>query len=551
MGKSSNEADVISAIQAIKKDPQLSIRAAARLYNIPETTLRRRRNKVPSRADTTPNCRKLTDEEEILLIQYIIDLDSRAQPPRHRDVEAMANRLLELRHDIPVGRNWVSSFIRRHPEVITRLSRQIDYQRVQCEDPDKYRAWFKLMENTIAKYNINTADIYNFDETGFAMGVISSEFVITSSERRQKARQAQQGNKQWATLVVCISPTGYSIPPYLIMAGKTHLSSWYENSPLPNNWAISVTENGWTTNKICLDWLEHFNKYTTNRKRGKYRLLILDGHESHQSTEFQLYCKQNNIITLCMPAHSSHKLQPLDVACFRPLKRAYGNAISNLMRARVTHITKEEFFPAIYTAYKASITKSNILGAFRGAGIRPFNPDYVISQLDVKLHTPSPPGSSDGLKLPWLPKTPSNPTEALSQTEYIEKRIRTHRNSSPSEIIESLNQMAKSTTKVMRRMALMEDEIQHLRDANNRLSRRQRVTKKQLQSGGSLTVKSGKLLASQTPSKVKRERDEDENSGPRKRTETRRRRCGRCGGIGHNSRTCENDVESIFSDSSI
>ena len=44
--------------------------------------------------------------------------------------------------------------------------------------------------------------------------------------------------------------------------------------------------------------------------------------------------------------------------------------------------------------------------------------------LNVKLYTPSPPGSSDGLKLPWLPKTPSNPTEALSQTEYIEKKDR-------------------------------------------------------------------------------------------------------------------------------
>jgi len=38
-------------------------------------------------------------------------------------------------------------------------------------------------------------DIYNFDETGFAMGIISSEMVVTSSERHQKGRKVQQGNK--------------------------------------------------------------------------------------------------------------------------------------------------------------------------------------------------------------------------------------------------------------------------------------------------------------------------------------------------------------------
>ncbi len=101
-----------------------------------------------------------------------------------------------------------------------------------------------------------------------------------------------------------------------------------------------------------------------------------------------------------MPAHSSHMLQPLDVACFRPLKRAYGDAINDLMRAKVTHITKEEFFPAVYSAHKASMTESNILGGFRGAGIYPFDPEHVISQLDVKLQTPSPPGTADGQELP-------------------------------------------------------------------------------------------------------------------------------------------------------
>jgi hypothetical protein len=38
---------------------------------------------------------------------------------------------------------------------------------------------FKEFNNTIVKYRINPADIYNTDETGFRIGVITGRTVIT------------------------------------------------------------------------------------------------------------------------------------------------------------------------------------------------------------------------------------------------------------------------------------------------------------------------------------------------------------------------------------
>ena len=61
-------------------------------------------------------------------------------------------------------------------------------------------------------------------------------------------------------------------------------------------------------------------------------MLIIDGHESHNSAEFQQYCKDHKIILLCMPLHLSHLLQPLNVGCFGPLKKAYGDKVNELMR---------------------------------------------------------------------------------------------------------------------------------------------------------------------------------------------------------------------------
>jgi hypothetical protein len=122
---------------------------------------------------------------------------------------------------------------------------------------------------------------------------------------------------------------------------------------------------------------------------GGYRLLIIDGHGSHCSVEFQDLCKEKNIILLYMPAHSSHLLQPLDVACFSPLKRRYGDVVSGLVRNCTNYISKERFLLAFKTAFNQSITKENIQASFRGAGLVPHDPQVVLSKLDVVLQTPA------------------------------------------------------------------------------------------------------------------------------------------------------------------
>jgi hypothetical protein len=92
-----------------------------------------------------------------------------------------------------------------------------------------------------------------------------------------------------------------------------------------------------------------------------------------------------------MPPYSSYLLQPLDVGCFLPLKRAYSREVKSLIRYYINHITKLEFLPAFKSAYDRSFTSANIYLAFRGAGLVPLYPDTVLLKLDVQLRTPTPP----------------------------------------------------------------------------------------------------------------------------------------------------------------
>ena len=137
----------------------------------------------------------------------------------------MANRLLADRDAPQVGKRWASNFVKRQPELKTRFFRRYDYKRAQCEDPDIINSWFALVRNTIAKYGIQESDIYNFDETGFMMGVISTGMVVTSSERRSSPKLAQPGDREWITVIQGVSSKGWTVPPFIIVSGKYHLST--------------------------------------------------------------------------------------------------------------------------------------------------------------------------------------------------------------------------------------------------------------------------------------------------------------------------------------
>lgn len=151
MPQKSKESDVQLAVQAKCRNPELSWRKLGRIYKCSPDIIQDRKQ---PRAVTNMAKRKLTKLEEDTIARRIIELDSRAFPPRMRYVQEMANILLRVRDASPVGKNWTSNFVRRRPDLRSRLNRRIDYMRAFNEDPITYRAWFKLVEDTIAKHDL-------------------------------------------------------------------------------------------------------------------------------------------------------------------------------------------------------------------------------------------------------------------------------------------------------------------------------------------------------------------------------------------------------------
>ncbi len=215
MSVQTQEARIILAIEAIRTSKKLSRRKAAKIYEVPESTLRDRMNGRTTVPERRPAAQNLTELEEGVIVNHILDRDSRGFSPRQADVEDMANYLRKCRRAKPVGKLWAHRFIQRRPELKTRFNRVYDFQRALCEDPELISAWFRLVENMRAKYGVVDGDFYNFDETGFPMGIITPGIVVTRADRRGRVKGIQPGNREWATAIICVNSEGWDVPLFL------------------------------------------------------------------------------------------------------------------------------------------------------------------------------------------------------------------------------------------------------------------------------------------------------------------------------------------------
>ena len=91
--------------------------------------------------------------------------------------------------------------------------------------------------------------------------------------------------------------------------------------------------------------------------------------------------------TICMSAHSSHLLQPLDIGCFTVLKRSYGQLVETRMRLGINHIDKLDFLEAYPKARNEAFKPDTIKHSFTAASLVLFNPDRVFSKLNIRLRT--------------------------------------------------------------------------------------------------------------------------------------------------------------------
>jgi hypothetical protein len=126
------------------------------------------------------------------------------------------------------------------------------------------------------------------------MGLAATAKVITRSEYHGKRASLQPGNREWVTLIELVNACGRALPPYIIFKGKVFIQSWFDE--LPKDSILDTSPNGWTTDTIGLSWLQmQFIPQVEPRSVGKWKLLILGGHSSHLTAQFDQICEDQSV----------------------------------------------------------------------------------------------------------------------------------------------------------------------------------------------------------------------------------------------------------------
>jgi hypothetical protein len=215
------------------------------------------------------------------------------------------------------------------------------------------------------------------------LSMLGSVKVLAGREDQRNYRGARV-KRTVVTAIECISADGRYLDPMVIWPGATHRSNWTTH-PTPG-WHYACSEFGYTDSQISFEWLTRvFDPQTKARANGKPRLLICDGFGTHETLEILEHCFANNIRLCRLPSHTSHKLQPCDVAVFAPLKAAYRDAVERLERGGVNTIGKQHFTSLYKSAGKAAFTQRDIRAGWSKCGLTPLNPQRVPKDMETPL----------------------------------------------------------------------------------------------------------------------------------------------------------------------
>jgi len=161
---------VNDALAAFLAGDYTSLRAAARAFGVPESTVRDRAHGSKTRAEARTSQQLLSVEQEEMLVRWILDLDMYGQAPNFAQLRAMAGLISAVSNGpSTVGKAYIQRFLKRHPEVKSKLGRKIGNKRSREVTEEAVRGWYESLLKILTGRLIQKDHIFNMDETGTAL----------------------------------------------------------------------------------------------------------------------------------------------------------------------------------------------------------------------------------------------------------------------------------------------------------------------------------------------------------------------------------------------
>ncbi|KAJ8927327.1 hypothetical protein NQ314_020222 [Rhamnusium bicolor] len=159
------------------------------------------------------------------------------------------------------------------------------------------------------------SNIWNYNETNLVDDLGRSKVITRKGTKYPE--KIRNSSKACTSLMICGNAEGRLAPVYVNYKSQKLWSTWTEDGPL--NARYNRTSSGWFDFQVFEDWFINLMLPLLKRQEGR-KILIGDNLSSHLNLEVIIQCELNNVRFIALPPNTTHLLQPLDVAYFRPMK---------------------------------------------------------------------------------------------------------------------------------------------------------------------------------------------------------------------------------------
>lgn len=271
------------------------------------------------------------------------------------------------------GEDWFQAFMKRQPNLPIRTPEATSLVRMFAFNRHTVTLFFDKLESVMKRYNFRANHIFNLDETS-----VTSSTVVGQMGRKQIGQVTSRERGELITQVGIICADGKALPPAWVFP-RVHFNEKLMSGAAAGALGL-VHELGCMTSENFLKVLEFFKENVRCSKENPV-LLIMDNHESHLSIPGLEFCKENGIVVLTFPPHTSNKLQPLDRCIFDSFKKIFSSAVNSWMNSNPNTLLDIYALPKLCSfAWNRATTPENVKSGFKAAGIVPFDRNIFTDQ---------------------------------------------------------------------------------------------------------------------------------------------------------------------------